>query len=109
MNPLSQYAAVIQGVTVALAIIGWATVYIIYKLRDEISAESYIIKGGWCLHATLFFTGVAIARLFFGYVGPSVVVTSWTHALFLHAFIAMASSSLAARAVTHGVRGLWIR
>lgn len=90
MTFMEQYVAFIRAITVLLAIIGWASVALLWYGGNRKQDYSRWIKLSWALHASAFFTGVAVARYFFGYVGPSFAVTSWTHALFLHAFIAMA-------------------
>lgn len=84
-----QYAYFMKGVTIVLAIIGWASVFILWRGGLREYDYAFWLKLVWVLHAALFFTGLVVARMLFGYIGPSATVTSWTHALFFHAFITM--------------------
>lgn len=84
-----QYVYFVRWITIVLAIIGWASVFILWRGGLREYDYTFWVKFSWVIHATLFFTGLVVARMLFGYIGPSAAVTSWTHALFFHAFIAM--------------------
>ena len=55
----------------------------------------------WFGHCALYWNSILIARIFFGYEGPSVFVTLWGGAVFLHGSLAVifhfAAKALATR------------
>lgn len=54
----------------------------------------------WVVHAACYLTAVMAARVFFGYVGPAVLTTSWGFAVFIHAFVAVLGGALVTRHYT---------
>ena len=105
MTFMEQYIVFIKAVTVLLAATSWGTVALLWYIGDRRYDYALWIRLSWSLHAAAFFTGVVVARYFFGYVGPSLAVTSWTHALFLHGIIATAGAQVVGAYVGRGASG----
>lgn len=51
----------------------------------------------WVLHAAGYLSCVMVARIFFGYVGPSVLTTSWGIAIYMHAFLSVIGGAVVTR------------
>lgn len=51
----------------------------------------------WVLHASAYLSGVMVARIVFGYVGPSVLSTSWGIAIYMHAFLSVIGGAVVTR------------
>lgn len=51
----------------------------------------------WVVHASGYLSCVMLARIFFGYVGPSVLSTSWGIAIYIHAFLSVIGGAVVTR------------
>ena len=80
----------LNGVNVVTAILGWTALLLLCCGKGRMGIGPWRVPFTlWVAHATLYLTSVEVARLWFGYVGPSLVATSWSFALYMQAFLSV--------------------
>ena len=86
------------SVTAVNAIAAIAAVIIIYKRFR--GSPAYLAMLSWFGHSALYWSTLLVVRAFFQYTGPSVWVSTWAAAIFLHASLGIIGDRLARRAAT---------
>lgn len=82
-----QYADVVFYLRIFLASMAW--VVVLFLWRGKHTTTSFWFKMYFAIHVALFYSGLTIAIVYFGYVGPSILVTSWAYAIVFHALFAV--------------------